>query len=250
MEPKASPPSGPPRGAGGKGEQRFPKWAIWVLIGLVIGVLAISSMASRGSGTEISYSEFMDQVSQDKVASISFDNTTGRISGEYKDGTNFRTTGYLEFPDEDLQTLREHNVDVKPKTPQSSLLGSILPFLLPFGLLILFFWWMQRRAAGQMGNIMSIGRSRAKTYSTERPSTTFDDVAGYEGVKQEIREIIDFLRAPQRFAAVGARAMSVLPVPGGPTSSTPLGIRAPMAAKRCGARRKSMISRISCLTPP
>jgi len=205
MEPKASPPSGPPRGAGGRAEQRFPKWAIWVLIGLVIGVLAISSMASRSSGNEISYSDFMDQVSQDKVASITFDNTTGRISGEYKDGSNFRTTGYLEFPDEDLQTLREHNVDVKPKTPQSSLLGSILPFLLPFGLLILFFWWMQRRAAGQMGNIMSIGRSRAKTYSTERPSTTFDDVAGYEGVKQEIREIIDFLRAPQRFAAVGAR---------------------------------------------
>src|SRR5215211_961789 len=205
MEPKASPPSGPPRGAGGKGEQRFPKWAIWVLIGLVIGVLAISSMASRGSGTEISYSEFMDQVSQDKVASITFDNTTGRISGEYKDGTNFRTTGYLEFPEEDLQTLHEHNVDIKPKTPQSSLLGSILPFLLPFGLLIVFFWWMQRRAAGQMGNIMSIGRSRAKTYSTERPSTTFEDVAGYDGVKQEIREIIDFLRSPQRFAAIGAR---------------------------------------------
>ena len=56
-----------------------------------------------------------------------------------------------------------------------------------------------------MGNIMSIGRSRAKTYSTERPSTTFEDVAGYDGVKQEIREIIDFLRSPQRFAAIGAR---------------------------------------------
>ena len=77
--------------------------------------------------------------------------------------------------------------------------------LLPFVLIIGFLFWMQRRAAGQMGNIMSIGRSRAKTYSTERPSTTFDDVAGYEGVKQEIREIIDFLKAPQRFAAIGAR---------------------------------------------
>src|SRR5262249_6871726 len=158
-----------------------------------------------GTGTEISYTAFMDQVTQDKVASITYDNTSGRITGEYKDGSHFRTTGLQPFPDADLQTLHEHNVDIKPKTPQSSLLGSILPFLLPFGLLIVFFWWMQRRAAGQMGNIMSIGRSRAKTYSTERPSTTFDDVAGYEGVKQEIREIIDFLRAPQRFAAVGAR---------------------------------------------
>ena len=68
-------------------------------------------------------------------------------------------------------------------TPQTNFFLSILPLLLPIGLLILFFWWMQRRAQGQMGSIMSIGRSRAKTYSTERPGTTFDDVAGYDGVK-------------------------------------------------------------------
>ena len=56
-----------------------------------------------------------------------------------------------------------------------------------------------------MGSIMSIGRSRAKTYTTERPGTTFDDVAGYEGVKQEITEIVDFLKMPERFAEIGAR---------------------------------------------
>ena len=56
-----------------------------------------------------------------------------------------------------------------------------------------------------MGSIMSIGRSRAKTYTTERPGTTFDDVAGYEGVKQEITEIVDFLKTPERFAEIGAR---------------------------------------------
>ena len=64
---------------------------------------------------------------------------------------------------------------------------------------------MQRRAAGQMGNIMSIGRSKAKTYSTERPGTMFDDVAGYDGVKQEITEIVDFLKHPERFTEIGAR---------------------------------------------
>jgi cell division protease FtsH len=72
-------------------------------------------------------------------------------------------------------------------------------------LLIGFFIWMQRRASGQMGSIMQIGRSRAKTYSTERPGTTFADVAGYEGVKQEINEVVDFLKAPGRFAQIGAR---------------------------------------------
>src|SRR3546814_14570455 len=64
---------------------------------------------------------------------------------------------------------------------------------------------MQRRAQSQMGGIMSIGRSKAKTYSTERPGTTFADVAGYEGVKQDIKEVVDFLKTPERFREIGAR---------------------------------------------
>src|SRR5437764_936592 len=80
-----------------------------------------------------------------------------------------------------------------------------LPVLLPILLLIGFFVWMQRRTQSQMGGIMSIGRSRAKTYTTERPGTTFADVAGYEGVKQEIREVVDFLKFPDRFGEIGAR---------------------------------------------
>src|SRR5437762_2342353 len=67
------------------------------------------------------------------------------------------------------------------------------------------FVWMTRRQQSQMGGIMSIGRSRAKTYTTERPGTTFSDVAGYEGVKQEIREVVDFLKFPDRFGEIGAR---------------------------------------------
>ena len=64
---------------------------------------------------------------------------------------------------------------------------------------------MQRRTQSQMGGIMSIGRSRARTYTTERPGTTFADVAGYEGVKQEIREVVDFLKFPDKFGEIGAR---------------------------------------------
>ena len=56
-----------------------------------------------------------------------------------------------------------------------------------------------------MGNIMSIGRSKAKAYTTERPSTTFEDVAGYGGVKQEIQEVVDFLQDAEKFAEIGAR---------------------------------------------
>jgi len=78
----------------------------------------------------------------------------------------------------------------------------LLPLLLPVLLIVGFFVWMNRRAQGQMSGIMSIGRSRAKTYTTERPATLFTDVAGYEGVKREIREVVDFLKEPERFLAV------------------------------------------------
>ncbi|MEO7427807.1 MAG: ATP-dependent zinc metalloprotease FtsH, partial [Acidimicrobiales bacterium] len=96
-------------------------------------------------------------------------------------------------------------VEVKYKTPTPGWLSSLLPILLPILLIVGFFVWMQRRAQSQMGGIMSIGRSRAKTYSTERPGTTFADVAGYEGVKQDIKEVVDFLKTPERFREIGAR---------------------------------------------
>ena len=64
---------------------------------------------------------------------------------------------------------------------------------------------MNRRAQGQMSGIMNVGRSKAKVYTTERPKTTFDDVAGYVGVKQEIAEVVDFLKNPGRFKDIGAR---------------------------------------------
>ena len=90
--------------------------------------------------------------------------------------------------------------DTKFVTPQTNFFVSLIPVLLPIMLLVGFFVWMNRRAQGQMGGIMSIGRSKAKTYSTERPGTTFADVAGYEGVKQEISEVVDFLKDPDKFA--------------------------------------------------
>ena len=85
---------------------------------------------------------------------------------------------------------------------------------------------MQRRAAGQMGNVMSIGRSRAKAYTTDKPSTTFADIAGYEGVKQEITEVVDFLRMPDRFREIGARVPKGMLLVGPPGTGKTLFARA------------------------
>ena len=77
-----------------------------------------------------------------------------------------------------------------------------------------------------MGNVMSIGRSRAKAYYADKPSTTFADIAGYEGVKQEITEVVDFLRMPERFREIGARVPKGMLLVGPPGTGKTLFARA------------------------
>ena len=206
------PPPPPPSGGsndGGKpsGSTQWPRWSLWILAGVIIASFVLTTFVGGDSGESVSYDQFIQQAGEGEVESITFDNTNAKITGTLQDGTEFTTTGPLEsgIPPEDLATLRANDVDVEYKTPSSN---PIIGFLSIFGPLILivgFFWWMSRRAQNQMGGIMSIGRSRAKTYSTERPGTTFADVAGYEGVKQEVTEVVDFLKHPERFREIGAR---------------------------------------------
>ncbi len=189
----------------------WPRWLIWVLIGLVAASFLAPFALPGSSSTELSYSEFLERAKAEEIDKIDYDNTTAKISGEFSsgpdEGDKFTTTGVgLDgFSDDDRATLEAAGVEINPKTPQTNFFMSLLPLLLPIGLLIGFFWWMQRRAQGQVGGIMSIGRSKAKTYSTERPATMFNDVAGYEGVKREITEVVDFLKHPERFTEIGAR---------------------------------------------
>ena len=200
----------PASGPGGKGrpggsESNVPSWLVWVLA-VVVGVGILTALSFSSEKTDpIAYTKFTNEISEGNVKNVTWNNVDATISGETKSGETFTTTGPTEPPPELLTLMRENDVDVKFETPTTGLLGQLLPLMLPILLIIGFFVWMQRRAQGQMGGIMSIGRSRAKTYTTERPATLFADVAGYEGVKREIREVVDFLKEPDRFLEIGAR---------------------------------------------
>jgi cell division protease FtsH len=212
MSQQSPPPPPPPpspgrssRGSGPGGRESLPRWSIWVLAGVVLAVLVLPTFMNRTNRQEMNYSDLLTRVQQDEVQEITWDNNDGSITGKLNDGTEFESNGPLEPSEDDRALFREHDVEVKFDTPGGSWFTALLPLLIPVALFVGIFWLMQRRAASQMGGIMSIGRSRAKTYTTERPGTTFADVAGYEGVKQEIREVVDFLRHPERFAEIGAR---------------------------------------------
>ena len=108
-------------------------------------------------------------------------------------------------------------MDVTGVGQGSALLVDLLSFL-PFLLLIGFFIWMGRRSARQLaGGIRGIGGSRAKVYDEDKPTTRFTDVAGYEGAKREVAEVVDFLSHPERYAragAIGPRGVLMVGPPG------------------------------------
>jgi len=177
---------------------------VWIALGSLVAILLITAIVPSSSAEDVDYSEFIDRVTAGDIVDVTYDNTDGGIKFTDANGTDFSTVGPVPLPDDD-SALVTSQTTTHFETPTPGFFQSLIPLLIPVGLLILFFVWMQRRAQGQMGNIMSIGRSKAKTYSTERPGTIFDDVAGYDGVKQEITEVVDFLKYPERFAEIGAR---------------------------------------------
>ena len=174
-------------------------------MGLLAVVLFLPGLVSDGEVESVSYDTFLGRVAASEVATVAIDNQTGQIDFETVDGAEFGTTGPLELSDNDRRVLSDSGVAVTYDTPQPGFLQTWLPLLLPVGLIILFFWWINRRAQGQMTGMMAVGRSKAKLYTTERPNTTFEDVAGYAEVKKEIREVVDFLTEPTKFAEIGAR---------------------------------------------
>ena len=215
------------RGARPQGERpQFPRWATWLLVGVAIVLIAGPRIWPQQPATRVTYTEFLELVERGDVRDVRINNLTNQISGTLANGDEFVTTGAVALSDADEQLLKARGVDYDYSTPTGNFFTNLIPLVLPFVLIMAFFFWMQRRAMGQAGNIMSIGRSRAKPYSADKPTTTFADVAGYEGVKQEIREVVDFLRMPERFKEIGARVPKGVLLVGPPGTGKTLFARA------------------------
>jgi cell division protease FtsH len=219
----------PPNASGRRTPPGLPKWSIALLVVVVLGALAATQFWPSSDAEKLKYSEFLTQVDQGKVESITIDNGSRTITGTYKTeagGGDFTTTADTQISDDDRAEFKKAGVELAFKQPDSNWWAGLLTLLLPFALIIGFLIWMQRRASGQMGNVMSVGRSRAKTYDADKPSTTFADIAGYEGVKQEIKEVVDFLRMPEQFREIGARVPKGMLLVGPPGTGKTLFARA------------------------
>ncbi|HEY2173782.1 MAG TPA: ATP-dependent zinc metalloprotease FtsH [Mycobacteriales bacterium] len=187
-----------------------PGWRRWLLpIGLFITalLLLIPAMSRGTTPQELTYSNLLDRVNANHVTSVTIDNhgaVTGTLSGGKQFTSQIPTS--LTTGTNDLQSaLLTHHVKITgTQKSDSSVLGILLSFL-PLLLILGLFVWSGRAARRSFaGGIGGVGRSRAKISDVERPKTRFADVAGYEGAKEEITEVVDFLRAPDRYTKVGA----------------------------------------------
>ena len=178
--------------------------AFWVV--LFVLILALFQLFGNNQSTmnsrTWSYSEFINAVNKDQVASVKIDGENLTIRG--KDGQQYVSTAPR---DENLaQRLLDKNVEVTAVRQQQSGFMSLLSLWLPFVLLIgVWFFFMNRMQGGGKGGAMGFGKSRAKLLTEKHGRVTFDDVAGIDEAKEELEEIVEFLRNPQKFSRLGGK---------------------------------------------
>jgi cell division protease FtsH len=179
---------------------------LWLV---VIGVLVLvfSGFDQSSEPDNLNYSEFVTAVSENQVASVEIDGE--QIIGEKKNGSAFETIRPAVMDEQLMPLLRENQVDIQGTAPKRQsvlmqLLIASFPILLIIGLFLFFMRNMQGGAGGKGGGPMSFGKSKAKMLTEDQIKVNFEDVAGCEEAKEEVVEVVEFLRDPDRFTKLGA----------------------------------------------
>ncbi len=178
---------------------------LWVIIALILMMVFQNLGQHAAESNEISYSQFMQLVDQREVVEAIFQEKT--ISGKLKDGSRYSTytpeTDYTVL----IGELRKAGIEIRARPVEQSflwpLLSSLFPFLLIIGVWIFFMRQMQGGGGGR--GALSFGKSRARLLSEDQVRVTFNDVAGVEEAKEEVAELVEFLRDPGKFQKLGGK---------------------------------------------
>ena len=179
---------------------------LWLVIAAVL--LSVFNNFNMKSQTEqVGYSDFIQEIQSERVKRVVVDGLT--ISGERNDGSNFETIRPMVEDPKLIDDLLQHNVVVEGRKPEqqsvwSQLLVASFPILIIIAVFMFFMRQMQGGAGGR-GGPMSFGKSKARLLGEDQITTTFADVAGVDEAKEDVKELVDFLRDPSRFQKLGGR---------------------------------------------
>ena len=192
---------------------------MWLFI-LVTMFTIFNNFSTDSKSEVITYSEFLSQVESDQVLSVQFLNDNYTIKGKTVNGENFETVKPPFLQDNLAEVLRDHRVSVLGEKPDEQsifkqLLVASFPILIILAVFIFFMRQMQGGISGKSGP-MSFGRSKAKMLEGGKVKTNFTDVAGIEEAKEEVQEIVDFLRDPSKFQKLGGKIPTGILMVGSP----------------------------------
>ncbi|NDF85922.1 MAG: AAA family ATPase, partial [Gammaproteobacteria bacterium] len=202
-------------------------FVVWALIAVAVLVLFSQFVPRTGPVSEVSYTTFLDEVRNGRIESVVLQGDT--ISGTRKDKSTFE----LYNPETEntalIGTLAKSGVSIIGRAPkQPNFLSQLVLQLAPALLLILVFAWMlrQMQGGGNGRGAMSFGKSRARLLSEDQVAVTFADVAGVDEAKQEVGEIVDFLKDPSKFQKLGGKIPKGVLMVGSPGTGKTLLARA------------------------
>jgi cell division protease FtsH len=194
----------------------------WIAAGIIIIVL-YSLLQPTSAVEKVQFSEFLDQVERGEVIDVVI--TGNQIEGKYSDGRDFKTVATDKF-DGLVGILREYKVNIDVKDTTRNPWFSYLTWFFPIILLILFWVFFMRQMQSGGNKALSFGKSRAKLFSGVQKKITFKDVAGVKEAKEELQEIIEFLKDPHKFQKLGGRIPKGVILVGAPGTGKTLLARA------------------------
>jgi cell division protease FtsH len=176
---------------------------VWALILVVVLYLVLPLYHPHQASEEITYSKFLDAARSGTISQVRIEDDS--VSGSFRDGQLFRVyvpTGDTSYID--ILQSKGTQIKVDPRS-RSNLWPNLLTTMLPFLVLVGLWMLMLRQAQSGSNQAMSFGKSRARLHTEAKTRVTFDDVAGVDEAKEELEEIIEFLRHPKKFQALGAK---------------------------------------------